>query len=530
MRMYFNTSLDLVIGGALIFLALEATRREMGLFLPIFILCIVIYPFIGHLLPEPFYCHSLGIKKTISKLSIGLESGIFQYLSISTNYIFLFAVFGGLLQAVGGTEFFIRISRILAERIQGGPGMMAVLSSAMVGSITGSGAANVMITGVFTIPLMKKTGFRPEQAGAIEAAASNGGQIMPPIMGMVAFAMAGLTGIPYIKICAMAVVPAILYYFTCGTYVYLNAKKLNIGRELDMNEKERPDMKSMFLSSLTFVVPFTLIVALLIKGYSVMLVAFWAIVGVILIGIINRKSPKEIIYGITAGVKAGSGIAASVAAVGLLATTFITSGLGVKIASGIEVWSRGNLFMALLIIWVVCIVLGCVGLAITAYIVAALFGVAPLVKMGVPFEIAHFFVMYASVFAFLTPPIAVVALIAARVAGATYLETAKEATKIALAAFLLPFLFIYSPVLLLKPKNLADILEIPIIIVGLVVLESGLVGYLFRKYNLLERVISITTMILLCLFLTTKVEAFLIFGGLFMGALLFLNRPKVLNE
>lgn len=522
MRAYFNTSTDLVIGVILIFLTLEATRRSIGLFLPLLILSIVTYPFIGHLLPEPFYCHSLGMARTISKQAMALESGLFQFLSISTNYIFLFVLLGGLLQKIGGTSFFMEVSKLIAGGIRGGPAMMAVASSAMVGTITGSAAANVAITGTFTIPLMKRTGYKPEQAAAIEAAASNGGQIMPPIMGMVAFAMAGVTGIPYSHICIMAILPAIIYFFTCGTYVYFQAGKQNIGKI-----KEKVEIKGLVSSSMSFIVPITIIIILLIKEYSVMYVAFWAIIGLILTAIIQKKSVTEILDGLTEGAKAGAGIAASVAAVGLIATTFITSGLGVKIASGIETWSGGNLFLALLIIWGVCVVLGFVGLSLTAYLIAAIFGISPLVKMGIPSEIAHFFIMYVSVFAFLTPPVAVVAMIAARMADASYLKTAIESTKVAFAAFLLPFLFIYCPILLLQPVRLFwEMIGVLAVILTLFTFEIGFVGYFLKKCSYFERILAIISASFFFLFIIEKNFLFFTPGIIFLGSLVFYGRRK----
>ncbi|MCS7280916.1 MAG: TRAP transporter fused permease subunit [Desulfobacterota bacterium] len=478
-------------------------------------------PFLGHLLPEPFYCHSLGVSKTISKLAIALESGIYQFLPISTNYIFLFAVFGCLLQALGGTDFFMECARLISRKLRGGPAMMAVVSSAMVGTVTGSGAANVLITGTFTIPLMKKHGYTPEQAGAIEAAAVSGGQIMPPIMGMVAFGMAGLTGIPYTYICIMAVIPALIYFFNCGMYVYLLSGKLQIGKAVSGPAISK---KKLFLSSLWFLVPFTVIVALLAAGRTVMFVAFWANVSLILLAVLTKKSLTALFKGLVEGAIAGAGIASSVAAVGMIATTFTTSGLGVKMASGIEVWSGGSLFFALLIIWAVCIILGMVGLSLTAYIIVSLFAVPPLVKVGVPFEIAHFFVMYVAVFAFLTPPVAVVALIAARVAQANYIRTAMEAVKTAFAAYILPFAFPYCRLLLLRPVDLkAEILEVLSLVVGLFSLQVAFVGHFIRKCDLLQRAFALTASSLFCMLLFFDKYMLLIPAFALLGINLWLN-------
>lgn len=525
LRAYFNTLPDVIIGVILILLSLEATRQELGIFLPLLILGVVTYPFLGHLLPEPFYCHSLGFSKTISKQAIALESGIFQFLSISTNYIFLFVLFGRLLQSLGGTTFFMEVARLISRKIRGGPAMMALASSAMVGTITGSGAANVVITGTFTIPLMKSYGYKPEHAGAIEAAASNGGQIMPPVMGMVAFGMAGITGIPYVHICAMAILPAILYFFCCGAYVYLLSGKLGIKKQIEGGEKNA--LRELLISSTWFIVPFTIIVVLLIKELSVMYVAFWANISLILLAFITRKRFGDIINGLVEGAKAGAGIAASVASVGMIATTFTTSGLGVKLASGIENWSGGNLFLALFIIWGVCILLGCVGLSLTAYIIVSIFAVAPLVKMGIPYEIAHFFVMYAAVFAFLTPPVAVVALIAARVAGALYIKTAIEATKAAFAAYILPFSFVYCPILLLKPQEpLLEILGTLSVIIGLFGVEIALVGYFNNRCGLTERMISSLVTVFMFLFVFSRVFLFFLTGIFLFGALTLYQRIK----
>ena len=520
-RAYFNTIYDLIVGGFLIFLSLEATRRELGLFLPALVLVIVVYPFLGHMLPEPFYCHSLGLPRTISKLAIALESGIYQFLPISSNYIFLFAVFGCLLQALGGTEFFMEIARLISRKIRGGPAMMAVVSSAMVGTVTGSGAANVLITGTFTIPLMKKYGYAPEHAGAIEAAASNGGQIMPPVMGMVAFGMAGITGIPYTYICIMAIIPALIYFFNCGTYVYLLSGKLGIRKDVSISPIPK---KKLLFSSLWFVVPFTLIVLLLASGRTVMSVAFWANMSLIILALLTRKKISDLIRGLIEGAIAGAGIAVSVAAVGMIATTFTTSGLGVKIASGIEAWSGGNLFFALLIIWAVCIILGMVGLSLTAYIIVALFAVPPLLKVGVPYEVAHFFVMYVAVFAFLTPPVAVVALIAARVAEAQYIKTAIEAVKAAFAAYILPFTFPYCQLLVLKPKNVeTELIEMFSLLAGLISFQIAFVGHFIRRGNLIQRVLFLISGLSFCGLVFLKIYLLLLPALILFAATTWLN-------
>lgn len=524
MRAYFNTPTDLIIGVLLIILVLEATRREFGLILPVLAIIVVLYPFIGHILPEPLHCHSLGLTRTISNLSIGLAAGIYgRVLPVSANFIFLFVVFGGILRATGGTTFFLQLARLVAGKLQGGPGMMAVVSSAAVGSIIGSAAANVAVTGSFTIPLMKKVGYKPEQAAGIEAAASNGGQIMPPVMGLVAFGMAGLTGIPYINIIAMAVLPAILYFFCTGAYVYLRAGQLGIGKM----SGEKVEVRELLLSAPSFLVPFTVIIILLVMGYSVMYVAFWAIISSIVVSLVRKKTRPSLgafINGFAQGARAGAGIGATTACVGLMMATFTMSGLGVKLASGIDTWSGGYLLPALAIVWVMCILLGFGGPSLVAYIIVSIFAVPALLKMGVVFEIAHFFVMFIAVFAFITPPVAMVSLIAAKLAGATYIKSAIESTKVAAAGFLLPFMFIYCPILLLQPQEpLWEVIGVLACVTSLLALQIGFVGYYMRECRLGERILAIAAGAVLLAFLPLQ-SYVLFFIGVALFALLTLSQ------
>lgn len=512
-RAYFNTPLDLVVGVLIILLVLEATRRDFGWVLPVLTLLVVLYPFVGKDFPEPFTCQTMDLDQTISNLSIGLQNGIFGIvLPTSANYIFLFVLFGALLQALGGTKFFMLLAKMVAGHMQGGPGIMSVISSSLVGSITGSAAANVAITGSFTIPLMKKVGYKPEHAAAIEAAASNGGQIMPPIMGIVAFGMAGITGIPYLTIIAMALIPALLYYWAAGLYVYFRAGQLHI----QGMAPEKIDKKELIYSLPSFVTPFVVILVLLIKGYSVMFVAFWAIISTIGVAYLGRERPSigQIILGLAKGARAGAGIGVSAACVGLIMATVTMSGLGVKLSSGIQAWSGGYLFLGLLIIAVICVVMGCGGPSLTAYFIVSMFAAPALMKMGVSFEQAHFFTMFFAVFAFLTPPVAIVALIAAKLADASYIKSAIEATKAAVGGFLIPFMFVYCPFLLLqRTAPMFAFQGIVASIVCLFALEVSFVGYFIMRCSFFERVLSAFAGLALLFYFVWQSQLFF-FGGI----------------
>ncbi len=522
---WFSTTPDLIIGAILILLVLEATRQSFGWIIPLLAIIVVIYPFFGSLLPEPFHTTSYGLARTISNLSVSLNNGIYSMvLPTSANFIFLFVVFGGVLQAAGATKFIMELGKLVGNRLSGGPGLIAVVSSAAVGMVTGNVAANIAITGSFTIPLMKKTGYSPEQAGAIEAAASNGGQIMPPVMGIVAFGMAGMTGIPYVQIVAMAIIPAILYFYCVGSYVQLSAQKLG----LEM-VREKVDIKGMLLSAPVFFIPLTIIAILFVMGYTIWYVAFWAIISTILVGLIvgfikkeERPSLSDYIDGFVKGAKVGAQIAVSACCIGLILATITMSGLGVKLSAGIEVWSGGYLFPALLITAAICVFIGMGGPALTAYIIASIFAVPALVKMGVGFEQAHFFTMFTTIFAYLTPPVAIGAMIAAKLAGGNYIRTAIESVKAAAAGFLLPFMFIYCPVLLLQSQEpLSAVTGIIASIILLLASQIAFVGYYFIRCRPIERALSLLSAGLLMAFLPLQHYALFAIGIVIFALLTF---------
>jgi len=424
-------------------------------------------------------------------------------------------VFGSVLQAVGATEFFLQMARVIGAKFKGGPGMIAVVSSAGVGSITGSVVANMMITGSFTIPLMKKVGYRPEQAGAIEAAASNGGQILPPVMGITAFAMAGVTGIPYLKICAMALIPALLYFFNVGIYVHLNAVKADV-----RFEGEKVELRELLLTAPVVLIPFAVIIMLLQIGYSVMYVAFWAILSIIFLSLIRKKtrpSLKAIVEGFGKGAVLGAQIGAITASVGLIITTFTMSGLGLKLAGGLEALSGGNFHLALIIIAAMCVLMGMVGVSIAAYLIVAMFAAPALIKGGVPLEQAHFFVLFPAMFAFITPPVAFLAIVGAKLAGASYMKTAVETIKVAGLGLLLPFMFIYSPVLLLSPLNATN--AITGIIASILLIMAGqfsYTGYFLTRCTWVERLLWFATTVILFFFLPVRdYSLFAVGTGLF---------------
>jgi TRAP transporter 4TM/12TM fusion protein len=524
-RSFFNTLPDLIIGAILVFLVLEAARESFGLVIPILALVFIIFPFFGAHLPGPLKCTSMTISQTIGNLSVSLDHGIYQLLSISLSYVFLFVVFGGVLQATGAVSSFLQLGKMIGSKVRAGPAMMSVIASAAVGSVSGSFGANIAITGSFTIPLMKTVGYEPHQAGAIEASASSGGAIMPPVMGVIAFVMAGVTGIPYIKICAMALLPAILYFGCCGLYVYLRGEQRRLPKK-----KATIDTKELFYQLPLFLGPLALIVILLICGFSVMYTAVWAIISTVVLTMIRKKtrpSLRQYIDGFVQGARNGAGIAAMISCSGILMATFTMTGLGIKIAHGIETWSGGNLLLALAIIWAICIILGMGGQALAGYVIVTIFGVPALMDMGLTLEMSHFFVLFGIAFGVLTPPIAMAAIIASKLAGAPYMKTSIEATKVAIAAFVVPFLFIYCPVLLLNPQEtLSAINGIIASVLILSAFQVSFVGYLFTDCNKKERTLPIIGATLLLVYVITKSLMFFSAGILILAIFVFVQLRK----
>ncbi|MFC1902743.1 TRAP transporter permease [Chloroflexota bacterium] len=500
-RQGFPTTPDMVIGVILMVLAFEATRRSFGLLLPIFGLLAITYVLVGPLIPGNFGTVEISFRDAISKMAI--SSGIYgNILGISANYIFLFILFGAAMGACGATRFFTQIGRVAGNRLSGGGAMTAVVTSGLLGMITGSAAANVVTTGSFTIPTMKRIGYKPEQAGAIEAAASTGGQIMPPVMGAAAFLMVGFTDIPYIKIITVAAIPAILYFGILALYSQLNGMKLKLSPV-----PEKLDVKEFLLSSPLFIVPLIVLVILLIMGFTVMVAVSRSLLVLIALSLLRsetRLSFTEAAANTVQGALAGAQIGAVCAWMGIVVKVFTMTGLGVILPNAFIGWSGGNLAVLLVIGAVVSIVLG-MGLPTSAvYILSAIVVAPALVHVGLDVLQAHFFVFYYACLNFITPPIAIVALIASKLAGAPFYKTAIEATKAALAGFVVPFLFILCPALLLLPQEPAQALTgIFSTVIILIALQVAICNYYFTSLSRLERLLYLLVALVLIAFMVT---------------------------
>jgi TRAP transporter 4TM/12TM fusion protein len=511
-----NTSLDLVVGVLIIILVLEATRRAFGWILPMVGLIFAAYAFLGYYVPGALRGVEMSPSKVIADLSIGLSGVYGQILSISASYIFLFVFFGTIMQTSGATSFFEEVGKIIGRRLRSGAAMSAVVTSAMVGMLTGSVGANIVITGSFTIPMMKKIGYKPEQAGAIEAATDVGGQIMPPVMGAAAFAMAGVTGIPYVRIAVAAIVPALLHFLSVGLYCHFQAGRMGVKGRMT----EKVDYKELLLRAPLFFIPLFTIVYCMVIGKTLMYSAFWGIALCILISLIRKKTRGSIaawVRGFTDGAKAGAEIAASCACMGLMVQCLTMTGLGIKLPSIVEILSGGNVVIALFIVGLVSIILGCGVSTLAVYILVAMVSAPVLLKMGIPMLPAHFFIFFYACYSMVTPPVGMGAMIASKLAGAKYIPTAVEAVKAAAVGFILPALIIWNPVLLMEPGQspLQAVLGV-IACLGVVLsLQVVIVNYYINAITPWERALSgISTLTLIGYFVTGNYIFFIVGLGL----------------
>lgn len=496
------TNVDMLFGALAILVTLEITRRAVGAALPIVALVFLLYAYFGPYLPGVLAHRGFSIQRIISHMYLGLEGIMGIPISVSASFVFMFILFGSVLDKTGVGKFFIDIAYGLTGHLKSGPAMTAVVASGLMGSVSGSSVANTVTTGAFTIPLMKKSGYKPYFAGAVEAAASTGGQIMPPVMGAAAFIMAEFTGIPYLKIIIAAAIPAILYYFAVGTMVHLEASKLGLkGIPKDRLPKLGPILKKQGY----LILPLVIIIVFLVGGFTPVLAAFWAIVISILMAAIASIIKKdgsftwrELLAALEAGGKGATTVACACACAGIIVGVVTLTGLGLRIAGIIISVAGGNLLLTLFFTMIASIILG-MGLPTTAkYIVLATMAVPALIQLDVNLMAAHLFVLYFGVVADITPPVALAAYAGAGIAGANAMKTGFQAVKLALAAFIVPYIFALDSTLILVEGVVAGevifvslFTAIPVIItavLGILCLGIAVEGYMIDYCRFYERI------------------------------------------
>lgn len=494
---------DMVLGVLAVLLTLEVTRRVVGPELPIVTIVFLLFAYFGRHLPGVFAHRGFNVTRIVSHMYMTTEGIMGTPLGVSSTFVFMFILFGSFLDKTGVGEFFIDFAYALTGSTRSGPAMTSVLSSGLMGSISGSSVANTVTTGAFTIPLMKSVGYKPHYAGAVEATASTGGQIMPPVMGAAAFIMADFTGFPYISIVKAAIIPAVLYYIAVGTMVHLEACKLGLK---GMPRESLPKVSNILRKQGYLTLPLIAIIFMLVKQYPPTMAALTGIViGVIvafaasLIKKDNSFTPKDILGAMEAGAKGAVGVACACACAGMIVGVVTLTGFGLKIAEVIVLIAQGKLIPTLLLTMVSSIILG-MGLPTTAkYIVLATMAVPAITKLGVNLMSAHLFILYFGVVADVTPPVALAAYAGAGIAGANSMKTGFQAFKLAIGAFIIPYIFVINPHLIMVDSVVGTTVNwlpitaaVPTIVtalIGTICLAGTVESYLFGNLRIWQRVI-----------------------------------------
>ena len=440
------TPLDNVMALILLLLVLEGVRRAVGWPLTIVCLVFILYALFGRQMPGPLLHRGYSLERTARQLALSY-SGIYGIpLAVMVRYVILFIVFGALLQVSGAADFLVRFAQSIAGRFTGGLGKVAVVSSALVGTISGSAAGNVATTGSVTIPAMKRGGYKPHVAGAIESVASTGGQIMPPIMGAAAFLMADYLGIPYLQVAAAAVIPAVLYFLAAGFSIDLYARSEGLR---GLTRAEMPRFLQTLKEGWVFLVLIGLVYAMLVMGYTATRAAFVGVIAAAALTLLKRVKLKDVWEVLKQGAEAAGILCAVTAGAGIVVGVVQLTGLGAQLASALVDLSGGYVIVLLLLVMVSSLILG-MGMPTTVVyiLLAALVGPA-LVTMGLEPVSAHFFFFYFGVLAAITPPVALASYAAASIAGSDFNQTGWASFKMAIPSFIVPFFFALNPALLL---------------------------------------------------------------------------------
>jgi TRAP transporter 4TM/12TM fusion protein len=492
-------TMDFAVGLLAIVLVLEATRRAVGLPITIIAIIFLTYAIYGQYMPGFLAHRGLSFERIVQTMFFTTEGILGTPLAVSSTFIFLFLLFGAFLVKTGVGQYFNDLAVTIAGRSIGGPAKVAIFSSALQGTISGSSVANVVTSGSFTIPMMKKLGYKKEFAGAVEAAASTGGQLMPPIMGAAAFLMVEFigNGITYWDIAKAAAIPAVLYFAGIWIMTHFEAKRIGLR---GLKKEEMPNRKEV-LKKIYLLIPILAVIVLLMSGIVVTHAALYAIVIAIIVGFINkgtRMGPKQIILALVDGARSALGVAAATACAGIIVGVVTKTGLGLKLANGLIDLAGGYLIPTLILTMLAALVLGMGSPTTANYVITSTIAAPAIILLGVSDLPAHLFVFYFGIIADITPPVALAAIAAAGVAGGEPFRTGVTSSKLAIAAFIIPYIFVLSPqILMIDTTWMQLIWVLATAMSGMIAIGAGVIGYWMRKMHWIERIISIIAGLLL---------------------------------
>lgn len=500
------SELDLIVGVLAVLLTLEATRRAVGMPITIIASFFLAYAFFGPYFPG-FMKHRGQDLDSIIQLMFFTTDGILGTpIGVSATFIFTFLLFGSFLVKTGVGQYFNDLAVSLAGNLTGGPAKVAIFSSALQGTISGSSVANVVTSGSYTIPMMKKLGYKKEFAGGVEAAASTGGQLMPPIMGAAAFLMVEfIGGVTYWEIAKAAAIPALLYFTGVWIMTHFEAKRIGLK---GLSPEEMPDRKEV-LKKIYLLTPILAIIVFLLVGIPTMQAALYGIVLTIVVSAFNKETRlnfKDMVHALVDGARTALAVAAATAAAGIIVGVVVKTGLGLGLANGLVSASGGNILLTLFFTMLAAIVLGMGSPTTANYVITSTIAAPAIITLlmldypagaATPVVVAlsaHLFVFYFGIIADITPPVALAAFAASGISGGEPIRTGFNAAKLAIAAFIIPYMFVLSPSLLMIDTTWPELIWVLITaITGMIAIGAGLIGYWYRKLYWFERVITFVT-------------------------------------
>lgn len=506
--------MDYIYGVSLMILVIEASRRVVGLPLTLLSVGFLIYVYFGPYFPEPFSHQGFNLRRIMIRMTMTDEGIPGIAVMISSSYVFMFILFANFLKASGASQFFNDIATAITGNQRGGPAKIAIIASAMTGTISGSSQANVVTTGSFTIPLMKEMGYKPYFAGAVEAIASTGGILMPPVMGAAAFIMSSFLGIPYLKIMYAGFIPAILFYFTLYHMVDLGALKWNL---TGLPKEKLPKIKEVIKERGHMAVPLIILLTLIIIGFSPLMASLASIVLIIIVGLLRKSTRlplKDIVIALNESAKDAISIAVVCAVVGYIIAVVSMTGIGQTIGQNIISFSGGHLLPTLILCMVTAIILGMGLPAAACYIITVTVAAPALIMIGIDPLIAHFFAFYFGTMSAVIPPVALTSYTAAAIAKTKPAKVAITGFGLGIAGFILPYMFVYNPVLLLIDFSWSNfIFAIISALVALYSLAITVIGVLKTKISIIQRIIfAIASILIIPGFLYLRLIGFAIFG------------------
>ena len=517
------SSVEKFLGIALIILVLEGTRRLTGWALPILALVALSYPFTGPYLPGMLHHGGYPFERIIDVIFLSTDGIFGTALAVSASYVMLYIIFGAFLTQSGLGKFFVDFAHAYVGHLSGGPAKVAIVGSGLMGMLSGSPVGNVATIGTFTIPMMKKLGYKPYYAAAVEAIASTGGIIMPPVMGSVAFVMSQLTAIPYGQIIMYAAIPAVLYYLSLFLMVHFEAVKSGLK---GLPKNQLPNGKEIIKKNWNLTIPIFVLIYFLIKEYTATLAVIYSLLSLLIVVQLRpatRMGWRDMLEALEGGARGALVVIMAVAAAGIIVGMLSLTGLAIRFTGSLIVLAGGSLLALLVMAALSAIIMGMGLPGVVSYIILAAMVVPSLVKFGIPLVAAHFFIIYYSITAFFTPPFCTTVYAAAGIADSPIMKTGYTAMRIGLAVYIVPFMFVYGPELLGIGTPVNIIIAFIAACIGVFLLAISVEGFFRTKMALYERIIA-----LVGAFLMIKPGIITdLLGLLCLGIVLLIQRAKV---